>query len=116
MFHWLWFCPRKTLYKAAIVDCYNEYRACYQAVRRQIPKYHAYMDADERNLLSGEDNHIIRANSREQTLIVDEMIALIRVYCKRYPEEKIGQCPHVITYDEFPYRFRQNISRIVLLL
>ena len=115
-FSWLSFCSRQNLYKATIYSCYNEYKSCYYEIKNKDSSYHTYMDTDKYDKLSEETKKLIRENSKKQDEIVKEMVSIVKVYCKQFPNEKICQHCNFKTYDQYPYRLPQSITEFINLL
>jgi hypothetical protein len=115
-YSWLSLCSRQNLYKASIYSCYNEYKSCYNNVKNKDSKYHSYMNINEWEKLSPETKDCIRENSNKQTEIVKEMVDLVKVYCKQYPDEKICHHCNFKSYDKYPYRLPQSITEFINLL
>ena len=107
---------RKVIYKVNIYSCFNEYKSCYYDVKRKHGDIQPYMDMDEWNKMSPEAKECLRENSIKQSKIVDEMVALIKIYCKKFPDEKICNYPNFKSYDEYPYRLEQTIPDFIRLL
>ena len=112
-FGWLALCPRKQLYKASIYSCYQDYKECYDSVKRTDPSFHPYMDAAEYDKLSIETKELAMENTRKQRLIVTEMVSLVKLYCKQFPDEKICHHCNFKTYDEYPYRLPQTMQDFI---
>ena len=112
----LHFCPRKELYKASIYSCYNEYKNCYYTVKKQDSRCEPWMDIQEWNALSPETRQLYNENADKQKKVVEEMVALVKIYCKQYPDEKICHHWNFKTYDEYPYRLPQTIQDFIKLL
>jgi endonuclease III-like uncharacterized protein len=74
------------------------------------------MDTNEWDKMNNETKELIRANSKKQSEIVDEMVSLVKVYCKKYPDERICQHCNFKTYDKYPYRLPQSIQEFIRLL
>lgn len=110
------FCPRKELYRASIYSCFNEYKNCYYTVTKQDKNCKPFMDIKEWEQLSPETHKIYHENAKKQKEIVEEMVALVKVYCKKYPDEKICHHCNFKTYDEYPYRLPQTIQDFIKLL
>jgi adenylate kinase len=116
VFGWLSYCSRQNLYKAAIYSCYKEYKSCFDEVKRKDNNYHSYMDTTAWEKMNSETKELIREKSRKQSEIVDEMVAIVKLYCKQYPDEKICHHCNFKTYDEYPYRLPQSITEFINLL
>ena len=114
--NFLSFCSKKELYRATIYSCYNEYKACFYNVKNQHGDVNPYMDSHEWDKLTYDAKTCLRENARKQDELVNEMVELLKVYCKKYPEEKICNYTHLKTYDEYPYRLQQNIPTFIKLL
>ncbi len=115
-FNLLSFCHRQQLYKATIYSCYNEYKQCYYNVKNKDNNCKTYMDINEWEKLSPETKEFYHENSRKQKQIVKEMVDLVKIYCKQYPNEKICHHCNFKTYDEYPYRLPQTITEFIKLL
>jgi hypothetical protein len=115
-YSWLSLCSRKTLYKATIYSCYNEYKQCYYNVKNKDNNCDTYMDINKWEKLSHETKEYYHENSRKQTKIVKEMVDLVKIYCKKYPDEKICDHCNFQTYDEYPYRLPQTLPEFIKLL
>jgi hypothetical protein len=116
VFSWLSLCSRKTLYKATIYSCYNDYKSCFDEVKKKDNKYHSYMHTEEWDKMNAETKELIRINSKKQEEIVDEMVSIVKLYCKQFPDEKICHHCNFKTYDEYPYRLPQSITEFIRLL
>ena len=115
---WLSLCSRKTLYKASIHSCYNDYMSLYN-IKTKDPQFNEYIksyDIEDWKKLSDETKECILENSRKQTMIVEEMVALVKIYCNLFPDEKICHHWNYKTYDEFPYRLPQTLPEFIKLL
>ena len=89
--------PNKTLYKATISSSYNEYKQCFYNVNKP-------------DTMSTEYKETIATNSKKQQKIIEEMVILVKAYCKKYPDEKICHFCNFITYDKYPHRLHETIS------
>lgn len=109
----LGFCSKQYMYKALIYSSYMEYRNYYENLKYKYPTYHCYMTVEECNKLGPEFKNDIRDVAKKQSKTVDELVDLIRTYCKKYPQERICQYEQLKTYDQYPYRFTQSIPQIM---
>lgn len=116
LFNWLTFCSKKNLYRATIYSCYDEYKSCYYSVKNKDNNIHPYMDTEEWNKINPETKQLMRENAKKQSELVDELVLLVKLYCKKYPDEKICNHYNFKTYDEYPYRLPQTISEFIRLL
>lgn len=103
-------CSNKMLYRATIYSCYKEYRQCFYNVKDKDPTFQGgLLTIEEHNNLSPEIKELLQTNSKKQEKLVKEMVDLVKVYCKKYPDEKICHFCNFKTYDEYPYRLDQTI-------
>ena len=117
MFHnLLSVCPQKELYKANIYSCYKEYIQCYYNVKNKDANVKSLMTTKEWDNLSPETKESYCVNGEKQKEIVEEMVSLVKVYCKKYPNEDV--CNHFAfkSYDKYPYRLPQTIQDFIKLL
>ena len=115
----LGFFPRKLLYKSTIYTYYREYKSCYNNINNKDPHLSSYLESyslDDWNKLSDETKQCILKSSQRQTEIVEEMVSLVKLYCKLYPNEKICKHCNFKTYDEYPYRLPQTLPEFIRLL
>jgi hypothetical protein len=106
----LHFFPNKILYKATIYSSYNEYRQCYYNVKNKDSNFRGgLLTIEEHEQLNPEAKKALTQNTKKQQDIVKEMVGLVKVYCKKYPDEDICKFCNFKTYDEYPYRLEQTI-------
>jgi coenzyme F420-reducing hydrogenase alpha subunit len=67
------------------------------------------LTAEEHEKLTPETKEALTVNAKKQQELVKEMVDLVKVYCKKYPEEKICKFCNFETYHEYPYRLEQTI-------
>ena len=109
-FNLLGICSNKQLYKATIYSSYKEYLQCYYDVKKLDSNFKGgLLTAEEHNALTPETKEALTMNSKKQKELVKEMVDLVKVFCKKYPEEKICKFCNFNTYDEYPYRLHQTI-------
>ena len=109
-------CSRKELQRASIYSCFNEYKKCYDDVVKKDKNFHAYMDSTKWDKLSPETQELVRVNERKQHELVEELVTLVKAYCKKYPDEEICHHCNFKSYDEYPYRLPQSIEQFIRLL
>ena len=113
--NWLGFCSKQTLYKSTIYSCYQDYMKCYYNVD---PKYRDWTrrTAKDWEEMTIPQQNSLRENSRKQEELVEEMVTLVKAYCKKYPDEKICHFCNFKSYDEYPYRLKQTVPEFIKLL
>lgn len=112
----LGFCSRKYQYKALIYSCYADYKACYNNVKNNSITGTVPIEMEEWGKLSQETKTYMAQNSRKQAKIVEEMVAILKIYCKEYPTEDVCKHCNFKTYDEYPYRFPQTLPYVMRIL
>ena len=112
----LGFCSRKYQYKALIYSCYVDYKACYNNVKNNSITGNVPIEMEEWGKLSQETKIYMAQNSRKQAKIVEEMMAILKIYCKEYPTEDVCKHCNFKTYDEYPYRFPQTLPHVMRIL
>ena len=104
------FYSNKDLYKATIYSCYKEYRQCFYNVKEKDPNYRGgLLTIEEHEAMNPEAKQALTVNAKKQEKLVKEMVDLVKIYCKKYPEENICKFCNFNTYDEYPYRLEQTI-------
>lgn len=116
LYGFIHFFTKKNLYKMTIKSYYHDYKRCYYEVKHKYRDLQPYMDIKEWEALPEETKMLLRENTVLQKKIVDEMVDFIKLYCKRFPDEKICQYSNFKTYDEFPYRLHQTVPEFMKML
>jgi hypothetical protein len=102
---WLLFCSQQEIYKSLIRSTYDDYICVVKEL-----KYAHQQPSTEMNKKELQKYYTKRNDIR------DELIELLKIYCRKYPSERICEYIHFKTYDEYPYRLHQNISSFMKLL
>ena len=113
MFSWFspcFICCKQTVYKSMIQSTYDEYTSVGKNIMKKHPIIHSYMSIHEYNALREQEKTELHIARKQQQEIHDELIHLIKIYCKKYPHETICNYQHLKTYDEFPYRLKQHMQ------
>ena len=104
------FYSNKHLYKATIYSSYKEYLQCYYDIKKLDSNFRGgLLTPEEHDALTPEVKNALTINAKKQKEIVKEMVDLVKIYCKKYPEENICKFCNFNTYDEYPYRLEQTI-------
>jgi hypothetical protein len=105
----------KNIHKILIKSTFRDYINENKKFMKKYPKYNYYVD----NLLENYDKmdqslkkDLIKT-SDTQDEIMKKLISNLNSYCKNYPHEKICQNRFLTEYSLYPYRFHQNVSKIV---
>lgn len=109
----LGFCSKQYAYKALIYSSYMEYKSVYENLKYKYPTYHYYMKSEEIDKLGPEFYKDRREAAKNQAKLVDEIVDLMGVYCKKYPGESICKYPEWKTYKEYPYRVSQALPQFM---
>lgn len=112
------FCDNKYVYKTLIYSAYDEYKSIYFNLKNKYPEHHdiGFMEINKYNTIPETMKKDMKTAAEKQKLVQDEIINLMKVYCKKYPDEKICHFCNWKTYDEYPYRLHQTIPEFISLL
>ena len=108
------FCSQQDNYKVLIRSTYDEYLGVYNTITRKHPNVRGgLMTVEEHNALSEEARKDLHDATAEQKKIMKELVDLMRVYCGKYPDEKICKFPNWVTYQKYPYRLDQTLPEFI---
>ena len=116
MFSWFspcFICCKQTVYKSMIQSTYDEYTSVGKNIMKKHPIINSYMSIDEYNALREQEKVELHIAKKHQQEIQDELIHLVKIYCKKYPHETFCNYHHLKTYDEFPYRLKQHMKDFI---
>ena len=93
---------------------YDEYVNVYKRVTKKHPKIKGgLMTVEEHAALSEEANSDLIDATKQQKQLMKEIVGLMKIYCDKYPDEKICKYPNWVTYDEYPYRLDQTLPEFM---
>ena len=96
-----------------IQSTYDEYTSVGKNIMKKHPIINSYMSIDEYNALREQEKVELHIAKKHQQEIQDELIHLVKIYCKKYPHETFCNYHHLKTYDEFPYRLKQQMKDFI---
>lgn len=108
------FCSRQDQYKSIIYSSFDEYKSIHKNFNsRHNLNIGGLLTKDEMDSLSDEAREDLKISAKKQTEVFNEIVSVMRIYCKKYPNEKI--CSHYAwkTYDEYPYRLEQSLTDFI---
>ena len=110
------FCSQQEIYKSLIRSTYDEYVSIGRNLRQKYPVIQSYMTFEYVESLEEEVRREFKDCGKRQIEVREELINLIKIYCKKYPDEKICEYRHFKTYDKYPYRLHQWLHEFIKLL
>ena len=117
MFQFLfYFCSNQSIYKSLIYSTYQEFIVLNKKFQKIYKRCEPYIDIKNYNSITYQLKYELKEIEIKQYKKLNELIKIIKIYCKKYPNEKIAKYQHFKTYDQYPYRLYQNIEEFISLL